>query len=90
MFLYIQFCNFYYLNLLILIQFSRQDGPEDITHGKILADSEDSECSSTSDINSDDLLDTPNTSGMKSSDDVSTLSTSSCSSLSVRLFYSNL
>ncbi|CAI6369403.1 unnamed protein product [Macrosiphum euphorbiae] len=64
-----------------IIDFSRQDGPEDITHGKILADSEDSECSSTSDINSDDLLDTPNTSDMKSSDDVSTLSTSSCSSL---------
>ncbi|XP_060880446.1 uncharacterized protein LOC132952235 isoform X2 [Metopolophium dirhodum] len=59
-----------------------QDSPEDITHGKILTDSEDSECSSTSDINSDDLLDTPNTSDMKSSDDDSTLSTSSCSNFS--------
>ncbi|XP_029345285.1 uncharacterized protein LOC100167907 isoform X3 [Acyrthosiphon pisum] len=59
-----------------------QDDPEDITHGKILTDSEDSECSSTSDINSDDLLDTPNTSDMKSSDEDSTLSTSSCSNFS--------
>ncbi|XP_022182300.1 uncharacterized protein LOC111042111 isoform X2 [Myzus persicae] len=37
-------------------------------HEKTLTDSEDSECWSSSDINSDDLLDTPNTSDMKSSD----------------------
>jgi len=59
-----------------------------ITHKKILTDSEDSECLSTSDINSDDLLDTPNTSDMKSSDDDLT-STSSCSNFSVRLCYLN-
>jgi len=54
-----------------------------------LTDSEDSECLATTDINSDDLLDTPNTSDMKSSDDDLT-STSSCSVFSVRLFYLNL
>lgn len=62
---------------------------QNITNGKTRTDSEGSECLLTSDINSDDLLDTPNTSDMKSSDDDST-STSSCSNFSVRLFYSNL
>jgi hypothetical protein len=54
----------------------------DNTVEKILTESEDSDCLLTSDINSDDLLDTPNTSDMKSSDDDSTISSSSCSNFS--------
>lgn len=73
------------MNYRIILSFCVQN----ITHGKLLTDSEDSECLATTDINSDDLLDTPNTSDMKSSDDDLT-STSSCSVFSVRLFYLNL